>query len=172
MPLVLAAIFVCGGAAAIHAQAASGSPGSEVVRIDGKKNPEMIPEWSAWEAALTAVAGTAGVLPEVLVPYFSKTEKALLLQEAEAHVKRERAYHERVMRLRPLIGKETKEQILERNREMTLDYRWQILRGRDRLLAELNPAAQAELRRFVEWMKQGTTVTILRKDLPFFLQPQ
>jgi hypothetical protein len=169
MYFVLAAILVL-SSAAIDVQTKPASRDLEIVHIDGKKNPEMIPEWSAWEEALTALAGRTGLLPDVLAPHFSKAERTLLLMEAEAHVKRERGYHERVKRL--LAAKETKERIRDRNHEITLDYRWEILRGRDRVLAGLNPAAQAELRRFVEWMKQGTTVTILRKDLAFFLQPQ
>ena len=170
MRLLLTALLSVAVSASASAQATRTSD-FEVVHIDGKKNPEMIPEWSAWEAALTALAGGPGLLPDVLVPYLSKAEAALLLQQAEAHVKREREYHERVKRLhREGAGDDSR--IRDRNREITLEYRWAILRARDRLLEALNSAAQSELRRFVEWMKQGTTVTILRKDLPFFLQPQ
>jgi hypothetical protein len=47
-----------------------------------------------------------------------------------------------------------------------------LLHARDALLAALNPAAQAALRAWVESTKKGTTISILRKDLPFFRQPQ
>lgn len=172
MRFVLAALLVICASYTMAAQAKPGSSDFDIVHIDGKKNPELIPEWSAWEAAMTALANGPGLLPDVLVPHLSQAESALLTREAKAHVQREHEYHQQVKDLWLEAGKETVEWARERNREITLEYRWRILRGRDRLLEGLNPAAQTELRRFVEAGRRGTTVTMLRKDLPFFLQPQ
>lgn len=174
MPAVLAAFFV---ACILPVTLAQGRPGGrasfDIVRIDGAKNPEMIPEWSAWEFALSVLAKGPGEIPAELIPHYSEQESAILLKAAAAQRQREADYHARVKReLFPLNGKEPKERIEALSREMALEYRWQLLHARDALLEALNPAAQAALRAWVESTKKGTTISILRKDLPFFRQPQ
>jgi hypothetical protein len=106
MRLLLVALLVCAVSPVTSAQTKPGSSDFEIVHIDGRRNPEMIPEWSAWEEALTALAKGSGLLPDVLAAYFSTAEAALLRQEAKAHVERERDYHERVKRLQLLAAKE------------------------------------------------------------------
>ncbi len=174
MPATLAALLaVCTALAALEQGRPEKRPSTEIVRIDGAKNPEMIPEWSAWEFALSVLAKGPGEIPAELIPHFSVQESALLLKAAAAQRQREADYHERVKReLFPLNGKEPRERIQELSQELALEYRWQLLRARDRLLAALNPAAQSGLTAWVESTKKGTTISILRKDLPFFRQPQ
>ena len=81
MPAVLAAFFV---ACILPVTLEQGRPGGrasfDIVRIDGAKNPEMIPEWSAWEFALSVLAKGPGEIPAELIPHYSEQESAILLK--------------------------------------------------------------------------------------------
>ena len=75
-------------------------------------------------------------------------------------------------KLAPLVGQEKNSIVNAKQREIQLACRQDTLQARDRLLERLNPEGQAELIRFVEDKKAGTTVTIRKRELAHYLQPQ
>ena len=78
-----------------------------VVVIDGSKNPELIPQWSAWEYAFRVIGGGPRELPTSVYRVVSTEERALILAEAQASLRRDKACQERVEKLLPLVGKES-----------------------------------------------------------------
>lgn len=147
-------------------------PRDDVVVIDGTTNPEMIPQWAAWEFAFRVINGGSKLLPSNVHHAASKEERGLISAEAEANDRRDKACHARIENLRPLIGKEKDSVIGARQWEIQLDCRWQTLHARDRLLERLRPEVQTELIAFVEAMKVGTTVVVPKKELGQYRQPQ
>ena len=150
----------------------SASPPDEVMVIDGSKNPELIPQWSAWEFAFRVIGGGPGELPTSVHRVVSTEERALILAEAQASLRRDKACQARIEKLVPLIGKESNAAINAKQREIQLDCRWETIRARDLLLQRLRPEGQTELIGFVEATKAGTTVTMPKRELAHYLQPQ
>jgi hypothetical protein len=172
---ILLAVFAMSVA---HAQSKT-PPGSqgpqpppETIEIDGSKNPELIPQWSAWEFAFRAIAGGRKELPTIVHRVVSTDEAAMIVREAEMATKLGAGCETRMARLRPLIGKEKASVLDARAREVTLDCRRQTLDVRDRVLEHLNPEAQGALRAFVESTKAGTSVTLRKKQLARYLEPE
>ena len=147
-------------------------PRPETIEIDGSKNPELVPQWSAWEFAFRVMAGGSRELPTMVHRVVSADEGALILREAEMITKRAAACEARMSKLRVLIGKEKASVLDARAREITLDCRRQTLDVRDRMLDRLNPEAQTALRAFVESTKAGTSLTLTKKQLARFLEPE
>lgn len=150
----------------------SDSPPAEVMEIDGSKNPELIPQWSAWEFAFRVMGGGPKELPTHVYRVVSSEERALILAEAQASLQRDKACQARVEKLAPLIGREKQSVINAKQREIQLDCRWETIHARDGLLERLRPEGQTELIRFVEDMKGGTKVRISKRELAHYLQPQ
>ena len=144
----------------------------EWVFIDGEKNPELIPEWSAWETLFSTIAGGRKLLPSNVHFVVSREEAELILRESEASVKRTEECNARIMALKPLVGKQKLSTIIERQKVIRLDCRWANLHARDRLLAALNPAAAAELTVFAEHQKKTTTFTVAKSEVAFLRLPQ
>lgn len=148
-------------------------PSDERIVIDGSKNPELIPQWAAWESAFRAIDGGSKQLPSNVHHVATAEERAGISAEAAANGRRGAACADRIEReIRPLLGKETPETVAGRQQEIHVDCRWQTLHARDRLLAQLRPDVGAELIRFVEDMKTGTTLSMPAKELPLYRQPE
>ena len=144
----------------------------EWVHIDGRKNPEMIPEWSAWEDAFSTIAGGSKLLPTSVLTRVSTQEAELILRESEASVKRTADCNERILALKPRAATEKVKTLQERTRQIRLECRWGNLHARDRVMAALNPEGRAAMNEFVDLIKAGTRVTVARSELSFFRQPQ
>ena len=167
--LSAAVLTACVGATA----AAQKPPPNDRVEIDGSKNPEMIPQWSAWEFAFRALQGGSGELPTNVHLVATAQERELILAEAAANARRDEACTKRIDReIRPLLGKEPREVLKARQQDIHLACRWQTIDARDRLLEKLRPEVQTELIRFVEDTKAGTTMSMPAEELPFYRQPQ
>ena len=147
-------------------------PGDEMVTIDGSKNPELIPQWSAWEFAFRVIAGGPRDLPATVYQVVSKEEGARVMAAAQADRQRDAACRERISKLHPLLRTAKASVINARQAEIQLDCRSQTLRIRDRLLEQLSPDGQAALAAFVESLKTGTNVTVPRRELAHFQKPQ
>jgi hypothetical protein len=150
----------------------SDSPAEEIVVIDGSKNPELIPQWAAWEFVFRVMGGGPKELPTTVYRVVSGEERALILAEAQASLRRDKACQERVQKLWPLVGIEKDSVINAKQEKIQLDCRWETLHARDRLLQRLRTEGQMELIRFVEDMKGGSRVTIPKRELAHYLQPQ
>ena len=171
--LIVAGAFLVPPHAAAQVPPKLSSPAtSEMVEIDGAKNPEMIPQWSAWEFAFRVFAGGSKVLPSPLREAVSKEESAVIVGEAVENQKREAACKERLLALRPLLQTADNAEINRRHAEIQIDCRWQTLHARDRLLERLKPEGRTALIEFVESTKAGTRVTIAKHELAHYQQPQ
>ena len=167
-------ILVClvgawpGGAAGQRSDPAS----SEIIQIDGSKNPELIPQWSAWGYAFRVFAGGPRMLPSSVLAHVTEAEQALIIREADAVQGSDvtcMARHRKILADR---GNKKLEDVDKEVRELSLDCRWETLRARDRVLAGLTPDAQAALTAFVESTKAGTSLSIPKKDLARFREPE
>jgi hypothetical protein len=145
---------------------------SEIVQIDGSKNPEMIPQWNVWGYAFRVIAGGPKAIPTVVLSHLSDEEAALLHKEAETDEKNDVECQERVLKLIPLLSTDQAKIVNEKTREINLDCRWQTLHARDRVLAGLSPEGQAALVAWVESNKAGMHVSVPKRELAFFRQPQ
>ena len=156
------------------AQTTSGSPDPELVEINGKTNPEKIPQWKAWEAALDLLAAGKRSQGQVLDSQLqlSDADKVLVYAEAVKNEERWNAHKKEVLtELEPLVGKMNREDLMRRNRAMILDYRQKVLDGSERLLERLSPEGRAWLLSWVELRKASITLTIPKSDLDFYRRP-
>ena len=143
---------------------------TDVMHIEGRKNPELIPEWSVWQDALRIIAGGSRQLPSHVLEHTTKQEEAFILREADQQPKRDADCKTRLLALKP--DSENPSTLIQRSQAIKLQCRWGALHARDRILAALSPAVRTALLEFVESVRAATTVDILRRDLAFFLQPQ
>lgn len=143
----------------------------EIVHIDGRKNPELIPEWSAWEDVFSTIGGIKD-LPSAVLAKVSKEEADLILRESAASIKRTEDCNTRVLALATIAKKEKPRAVIERTKEIRLECRWANLLARDRVMAALNPEARIAMIEFVDLLKAGTSFTLARSELAFFRQPQ
>ena len=91
--------------AACAAGAAAAGQKVEWVFIDGAKNPELIPEWSAWEDVFSTIAGGRKQLPSKSSFASRKRRKDLILRESDASVKRTEECNARILALKPMLAK-------------------------------------------------------------------
>ena len=155
-----------------YGQSADRARVPEMIEIDGTKNPELIPEWSAWGFTFRVIATGSRQLPSSVHVAVSKAEAALLLTEADRLQNLDRECQDRVVKLHSLLGKEKDDALDARLRDITLECRWAILHARDRVLEQLNPEGSAALSAFVVSTKAATSLTIRKQDLARFLEPQ
>ena len=156
----------------LAAQRAKATAEVQWVRIDGSKNPELIPEWSAWEDVFSTIAGGPKQLPTSVQEKVSPLEADLIRREAEASVKRTADCNARALALAVVAKKEKQRVIIERTKEIRLECRWANLEARDRVMAALNPEARLVMNEFVTLIKAGTSFTLAKSELSFFRQPQ
>jgi hypothetical protein len=145
---------------------------SEMVQIDGSKNPELIPQWSVWQFAFRVIAGGTKAIPTEVLVHLSNEEANLLRATAEADEKNDIECQTRVLKLVPLLQTDEAATVNERTREINLDCRAFTLKARDRVLEGLRPQGQAALNDWVESNKVGMQVSVPKKELSFFRQPQ
>jgi hypothetical protein len=144
----------------------------EILHIDGSKSPELIPQWSAWGFGFRVVAGGPRQLPSIVYRLASKEEADMILLEADTLQSIDRDCKERASKLRTLVGSEKVEVLDARLREITVDCRRKTLDARDRVLRKLNPQAASALIEFVESTKSGTSVSMPKRDLARYLEPE
>jgi hypothetical protein len=175
---VLVALLVLLTAGVAQGQAGvAPSLSDEIVHIDGRKNPEMIPQYSVWNAALRYIDGGPTrngrkLIPLALQEVMTADDTKALLAEAAAQVKRNKACESRVLELIPLRTPENRAEIRRRNDDIDMECRWQVIHARDRLLQALSPAGQVALSNWVESSKSGISITVHRDNLAKFRLPQ
>ncbi len=145
---------------------------SEMALIDGSKNPELIPQWHAWQFAFRVIAGGPKVIPSVVLVHLSKDEAELLREAAESDEKNDTDCQARVLKLVPLLHTDQAVTVNERTREINVECRSFTLKTRDRVLERLRSQGQAALVDWVESNKAGMQVSVPKRELAFFRQPQ
>ncbi len=151
---------------------ASQPTGAEMLQVDGAKNPELIPQWSVWGYVFRLIAGGPRQLPTSVLRVVSKEEEALVIREADAVQKIDANCQARAVKAAALLDVETRAAVDARVRAISLECRRETLHARDRVLAALNPEAAAALTAFAESTKAGTSISLPRKDLARFLEPE
>jgi hypothetical protein len=165
-------------------QAPDGIRQTEMVRIEGSKNPEQVPAYRAWALAFDIFAGGSRLLPTSMVEVTSKNEAAAIFAEADAFKKRRDGCDKRLLAAREPLAqleatKPTRKDWIALARkidpvmwEIELACRWEILHARDRLVEKLTPETRLALETFVESQKAGTSFTVPKNGLDRFRQPQ
>jgi len=146
-------------------------PDAERVEIDGRKNPEMIPQWDAWHAAFE-IMSRASELPTEILKQVSTAEASSIREAALENSRNFLALQQRVLKLMPTLQTEEAKLVTERTQAFNLEFRWQVLGLRDRVLVGLGPPGQAALSGYVESLKAGMRVFVPKKELAFYRQPQ
>src|SRR3954453_6110786 len=144
----------------------------EMLQIDGARNPELIPQWSVWGFVFRVIAGGPGELPSSVYPVVSKEETALVIKEAEAVQKTDARCQARAIKAAALLGTESMASVDANIRAVSFECRGETLRARDRVLAALNPAGATALAAFAESTKSGTSISVPKKDLARYLEPE
>jgi hypothetical protein len=167
----VAALIVSGGLQA-RSQRPAGASAQEMLQIDGSKNPELIPEWSAWGFAFRVFATGSRQLPTSIYTVVSAEETAVIMKEADQLQKIDQDCQNRIVKLSTLLGKEKNETLDVKVRELTLECRWATLHARDRVLERLRPEVASALTTFVASTRAGTSLSLAKKDLARYLEPQ
>jgi hypothetical protein len=146
-------------------------PVSERLEIDGRKNPELIPQWDVWHAAFE-IMSRAPDLPTEVLKTLSTEEAASIRDAARENARNFQVAQERVLRLFPTLQTDEAKLVTERTQAINLEFRWQVLGLRDRVLAGLNPSGRVALSGYVESLKAGMRVFVAKKELAYYRQPQ
>src|SRR5215510_15603487 len=128
----------------------------EIVEIDGSRNPELIPEYMVWEHGFSGLAlikerQIRAALDSLIL---SPEDAARVFKEADAQADRDRRRSEREHERRLALRDAKPADLGAALREVILEYRWEVLNARDRLLASLSAEGQAEVPR---WMNERRT---------------
>lgn len=171
--LVVALLMLPAGAlATAQTPAGPGSSPLEILHVDGARNPEWIPQWSVWGYVFRIIAGGPRQLPTSVLLLVSREEESLVMKEADAAQKVDAGCRTRAFKAAALLGVETMAAVDAKVRAISVECRWETLRARDRVLAGLNPAAATALAAFAESTKTGTSISLPRKDLARYLEPE
>jgi hypothetical protein len=147
-----------------------------MIRIDGAKNPELIPQWLLWREAFAILYLTKpppSAFWEAL-DGLTTEERDLLYRECVA----QREYYKR---LEPTVTAEQKRlqaageepKVLKAKlQERELEWRWTILKGRDRVLEALSPESRELLLAEIERYRTGISSVMPDEDLEHFNRPQ
>jgi hypothetical protein len=146
-------------------------PASELLDIDGRKNPEMIPQWDVWHFAFE-ILSRAPDLPTEVLKAVSRDEASIIREAARENAKNFLAVQERVLKLMPTLQTDEAKFITERTQALNLEFRWQVLGLRDRVLAGLSPTGQAAFSGYVESLKAGMRVFVSKRELAYYQRPQ
>lgn len=171
--MVVAVICSAPLRASIAVTVQSGQP--KTLIIDGSKNPELFPQWFAWETFFQSwpmeYGRRATLLRQELglsdqeVAYLQTEVKRF--RDAEGRLKREL----RSTRVDLLARGKSEDQIRDATKEINLRYRHEVLDGRGRVFATLKPES---FKRVVEWIDgrlKGTTIRLRGRTLEYFQQP-
>jgi hypothetical protein len=145
---------------------------SEIIQIDGRKNPELIPQWSAWGFAFRVFSGGPRQLPTSIFTHVTPGEEALIIKEADAAQQFEAQCLVRHRKILESRGSKRPEDLDKDVRALTLECRRATLQARDRTLAAVSPEAQTALIAFVESTKATTSLALPKKDLARFREPE
>jgi len=142
---------------------------AERLEIDGSKNPELIPEWYVWETFFRHLH-TAGTVPSAL--NLSPSEERTLQMAVERYDKSTQECQKEIESLRPLVGAVPIGEVNQKQRAVQLECRRRSLDIRDRLLAGVGPDGAIALTTWVENLKGRIEVSVPKRELDHFRQPQ
>lgn len=176
VPLVACCLAPCAGGAAPQ-QTWSHESRDDVVVIDGQKNPELLPQWAAWEHLFRLLAlvkdSETRAFTHDLEKTLSADEILLVFKEADAQKTREQRCLQGLQRVwkRPPRQGEKPDAIANEAFEIELGYRYQILEARDRLRTNLSVPSWIALETWADDMVTDLKVTVPRSGFERFKQP-
>lgn len=157
------------------------SNASDIVVIDGKKNPSQIPEWVTWEHAFLTVAGWRGKdsgITHELRTMMAKEEFEALEGEAVRQSERMNHAEQEAAPLRERYAsrdrKDTKLLALlnDQMQDVNLRYRRATLEARNRLLERLSPESQSVLASWIGDIRAGIVSRVAKADLERWRAPE
>jgi hypothetical protein len=160
---------------AVHAQGKPPVADSDIITIDGEKNPELIPNWAAWLETFRFMAGPAAPIepiPTVIYLATSRDQRALIRKEAQFVIAEERQLGQRALKLQDGLTADNMPERSDQADALELKRRQAALNARDRLLAALPVEGQIALREFAEHVRKGYKATMLKSKLAQFLLPE
>jgi hypothetical protein len=159
----------------VHTQNKPSASDSDIVTIDGAKNPEMIPNWAAWLEAFRFMAAPAAPIepiPTVVYLATSKEQRALIRKESLFVMAQEREIGQRALKLQDGLTADNLSDRSDQADALEMKRRRAALDARDRLLAALPVDGQIALREFAEQARKGYKATMLKSKLAQFLLPE
>jgi Spy/CpxP family protein refolding chaperone len=151
-----------------------GANSTEIIEIDGGKTPELIPEYLLWEHGFggLAIIKERQMTPALESLALSAEDAARVFGEAAAQADRERRRSERERARRTALAAAKPSDLAAALRDVILDYRWDVLNARDRLLDSLTPEGRTELLRWMSERRTHITAYVPKGELDFFRQPR
>jgi hypothetical protein len=157
---------------------ASPAPSSEIVTIDGSKNPELVPEWTAWHSAFARIRA-ANDIPSDVLSVIAAAERSAILDHAEKDGRFWEQGEKQVKDLQASVIAEPDRarkiammvSLQPKVEELELVARRRTLELRDHLLSILQPVGRAALMAWVEASKAGQRITVPKSKLEAFRKP-
>jgi hypothetical protein len=153
-------------------------PFSDYVRIEGRKNPELLPDWLVWKHVFmtisSAKAGNLRGFTHEFEDSFTPSELLALYTEADAQARRDQEELDATERKRKDLddrdvdAKDAAKELFE----VELQHRQKVLDARDRVVAALSPESLAILARFAEETRGSIASLVPRSELEQFRLPQ
>jgi hypothetical protein len=157
------------------------SSDSEIVVIDGKKNPSQIPEWLAWEQAFVLVAAWRGKdsgFTHDLRTAFSTDEFDVLEREAAAQSERadQASLEAEPLRLlyanRDQTDQTSVAALTDRMQDVNVKYRRATLEARNRVLEALRPESQSLLLSWIGDIRADIVSRVPKGELERWRAPE
>ncbi len=152
-----------------------GGPDDKVIFVSGALNPELLPEHVVWTMTLSGIAFMlekkmpGGIEQMKLGP----ADLQVVLKEAKAQRVRDNVCEERQKKHRASLQASglTQRQIFENMKDVIIECRWDVLRARDRILAELSPEGLVAFTDYVNRERVTISSTVVKEDWAFWYQP-
>ena len=166
----------------LHAQRPTppATSADDMFTLDGKKNPELVPQWALWRLAFTMIR-QAHDIPSDVIEVTSKEEHAVMLKDADADAAFYKDCASRAAKLRESFGATSSDparmagvarQTQPKFDEIEMECRRHTLDVRDHALAALRPPGQNALIAWVESLKPGFKAVLRKSDLPAYRLPE
>jgi len=175
---ILVGLSVALGSPQASANQPSGA--SDVLFIDGSKEPEQIPEWVTWEHGFMALAGWKGRdsgINHDLRGQLTPAELDALERTAVAERERRTRFEAKADALRKALDvdsgrKEAAAAFDTQAFELELAYRRELLAARDRLLKALSADSQIVVQNWMNEFKHDISARVPKSELAHWRMPE
>jgi hypothetical protein len=148
----------------------------DIIEINGRTNPELIPEYVLWEFGFGGLALIKEKNMTVAIDSLglSAADLALVWKEASLQRDREEQSMTRQRRQRELSKAQgaSQQELTAALQKIVLDYRWSVLEARDRLVAAMSAEGQASLLAWMELRRSSIMASVVKSDWEFFRKPR
>ena len=150
---------------------------SEMVHIDGKKNPEMIPEYVVWQQALSgfAIVKSKGLSLPPILRKLTPAEREQLFETVKWHEQQEKDCITEQQRKTEMLRSHKKpdwKAIDAVQKAVILECREEVLDRVAVLLGKISDDSRIALLAYGEESKAGIWATVPKSELEFFKKPR